>query len=202
MTRVKVHPSVARAIDCLRSGGVALLPTDTVYGLAVRPTSPDGVDRIYAMKGRTRGKNLPVMVANPAALEDLGVALSPAAHRLLASRLIPGRVTMALGFRDEGVPSWLAGREEVAVRIPDHPTMSFILETVGPLLVTSANLASQATGESVDDIVPSLHEAPDATVDEGRLEVVPSTLVNCRLDPPVIERVGAVPAAAIEEVLR
>jgi L-threonylcarbamoyladenylate synthase len=91
------------------------------------------------------------------------------------------------------------GREEVAVRIPNDPRLLSVLERTGPLLVTSANAHGVPTPETVQDALGQLDGVPDLIIDAGRLPTVPSTLVNCRLQPAVIEREGAIPR---EEVAR
>jgi L-threonylcarbamoyladenylate synthase len=99
------------------------------------------------------------------------------------------------------VPGWLAGRDEVAVRIPDDDFLVDVVKLTGPLLATSANFHSEDPRESVDKIVSGLKGEPDLIIDGGPRATVPSTLVNCRLVPPVIERVGAVSREEIEKVL-
>ncbi len=186
---------------CLRDGGVALLPTDTVYGLAASPVSDHAIARLFALKARPRTRNLPIMVAARDQLADLGARLTDAAERLLASDLMPGALTLALGIDSDAAPPWLEGREEIAVRIPDHALMLAVLRLTGPLLVTSANAHGRATPESLGDALEQLHGAPDIAIDGGMLSAVPSTLVNCRHTPPVIERIGAILEAVIWEVL-
>lgn len=192
---------LARTRDCLRDGGVILLPTDTVYGLAVHPTRPDAADRLFAMKRRPRGRNLPIMVASAGELETLGVELNEPAWRLTAA-FFPGPLSLALGLRPGAAPAWLAGRVEVAVRVPDDAGLAAILEATGPLLVTSANIHEQSTPESVPAILAALDGEPDLVIDGGVRKVVPSTLVNCNLPAPVVERAGVIPADEIERVLR
>jgi L-threonylcarbamoyladenylate synthase len=97
---------------------------------------------------------------------------------------------------------WLAGREEFAVRMPDDGRLLAILRATGPLLVTSANLHAQQVREAVPDILAHLAGEPDLVIDDGNRATVPSTLVNCRRVPPVVERAGAVPAEEIEAILR
>lgn len=183
-------------------GGVALLPTDTVYGLAASPRHPDAVDRIFELKARPRTVNLPIMVADPADLPKLGLHINERAARLLASPLVPGGLTLVLGFGDGPRPDWLAGREEVAVRIPDDEQMLAILRMTGPLLVTSANAHGSPSGETLDQVLGQLTDAPEVILDGGVRHTVPSTLVNCRLDPPAIERHGAIPDDVIEAYLQ
>jgi L-threonylcarbamoyladenylate synthase len=191
--------SVEEIVDCLENGGVVLLPTDTVYGLAVSPNFDESIDRLFALKRRPRTVNLPIMVASDDELESRGFEISESARRLLRSPLIPGSITLALGFSSDYRPPWLAGRDEAAIRIPNDEQLLAVLRKAGPLLVTSANAHSADTPDNVQDILAQLDGAPDLAVDGGRLKTTASTLVNCRVDPPVIERLGVVPES---EVLR
>ena len=68
-----------------------------------------------------------------------------------------------------------------------------------PLLVTSANAHSAGTPDNVSEILAQLDGAPDLSIDGGTLKTTASTLVNCRVNPPVFERLGVVPES---EVLR
>jgi len=193
--------AVKAAVACLRSGGVALLPTDTVYGLATSPENDEAVRQIYELKRRPRERNLPIMVAASFDLSTIGIQQTPAAMRLLASPFVPGPLTLALGIDRDRAPRWLSGRDEVAIRIPKSKFMLDVLEQTGPLLVTSANVHGQPTAHCVAEIVKGLNGSPDLAIDGGQLSDVPSTLVNCRKEPPVIERVGAIPADEILEYL-
>ena len=192
---------VKTIVSCLESGGVVLLPTDTVYGLAVSPNFDKSIDRLFALKRRPRNVNLPIMVASDAELEPLGFDVTASARRLLGSPLIPGSLTLAMGFRSDYRPAWLAGRDEAAVRIPNDERLLSVLRATGPLLVTSANAHSSETPDNVADILAQLDGAPDLSVDGGTLHTTASTLVNCRVDPPVIERVGVVPESEVLEYL-
>jgi L-threonylcarbamoyladenylate synthase len=194
--------TVERIVDCLSTGGVVLLPTDTVYGLAVLPTFEQSVDRVYSLKRRPRYMNLPIMVSSQGELEALGFDVNDAATRLLRSPLIPGSLTLAMGFRPGAMPRWLEGREEAAIRIPDDNCLLSVLRRSGPLLVTSANLHGAETPENLADVLAQLHGVPDLAVDGGILRTIPSTLVNCRCDPPVVERIGAIPEAEVMEYLK
>ena len=192
---------IADIVDCLANGGVVLIPTDTVYGLAVSPNFEESIDRLFALKRRPRNVNLPIMVASDAELEPLGFEISESARRLLRSPLIPGSLTLAMGFRSDYRPAWLAGREEAAVRIPNDERLLAVLRKSGPLLVTSANAHSAETPDNGPDILAQLDGAPDLSIDGGTLRTTASTLVNCRVDPPVIERIGVVPASEVLKYL-
>src|SRR3954447_5804516 len=200
---VKSDPaSIRTTVDCLLSGGVVLLPTDTVYGLAVLPGRSDSIDRVFEIKGRPRQVNLPIMVSSESDIDALGFSVNEPARRLLRSPLVPGSLTLALGFRDQPAVAWLAGREEAALRIPNEVWLLEVLRTSGPLLVTSANLHGAGTPDDLGGVLSQLQSMPDLAIDGGVLHTVPSTLVNCRSNPPVVERVGAVPEAVVLEYLK
>jgi L-threonylcarbamoyladenylate synthase len=188
-------------VECLANGGVVLLPTDTVYGLAVSPEFDKAIDRLFKLKRRPRNVNLPIMVASDAELEALGFEVSESARRLLQSPLIPGSLTLAMGFSSDYRPAWLAGRDEAAVRIPNDERLLSVLRKAGPLLVTSANAHSSETPDNVADILAQLDGAPDLSIDGGTLRTTASTLVNCRVDPPAIERIGVVPESEVLKYL-
>lgn len=191
---------VQDVVAALRAGGVVLLPTDTVYGLAVHPADDAALARLFAMKRRPLTRNLPVMVADADQARDLGARVTPAAAALLAA-FAPGALTLALGLDPAGAPGWLAGRDEVAVRIPADEFLLDVLRAAGPLLVTSANLSGQETPETMREVLDQLDGTPELAVDGGPRPTVPSTLVNCNLPTPLVERVGAVPVDRIQEVL-
>ena len=107
-----------------------------------------------------------------------------------------------MGFRSVVLPSWLEGREEAAIRIPNDACLLAVLRQTGPLLVTSANLHGASTPENLAEVLAQLDGVPDLAVDGGILHTIPSTLINCRLDPPVVERVGAIPEAQVMEYLK
>lgn len=191
----------AQVVETLRGGGIVLLPTDTVYGLAVRPGDDDALARLFALKRRPLSRNIPIMVASAEQAEKLGADVTGPARLLLAA-FSPGPLTLALGLDPAKAPAWLAGRDEIAVRIPDDAFLLEVLRSAGPLLVTSANLSGRETPEACADVLTQLDGAPDLTVDDGPRATVPSTLVNCNLPEPRVERVGAVPADQIAKVLK
>ena len=131
--RVRADADGARAAaEVLAGGGVAVVPTDTVYGLAARPGDADAVRAVFRAKGRPEGMHLPVLAASLAQVRALGVAFTPAAEAL-ARWWWPGPLTLAFGFADGASPAragW-PGREEVAVRIPDHDFLRALLEQTG-----------------------------------------------------------------------
>ena len=188
------------AIEALQAGGVVLIPTDTVYGLACLPSRPEAVARVYAMKDRPHDVRLPIIVADAQHAErELPLRWTPAA-RALADGFWPGALTIVFGIEPSSV-DWLAGRDEAGLRAPAHPLVQDLARSVGPFLMTSANRHGGPSSPTVEQILADLCSPPALIIDGGQLEVVSSTLVNTNLPEPAIEREGAIAAQRIAEVL-
>lgn len=187
--------------EVLSQGGVVLLPTDTVLGLAASPAHPQAVDRLYELKARPRDKNLPIMVAGVEQIASLGAVIPGPAVKLLNSRYVPGALTLVLTLDAMRAPGWLKDRSEIAIRIPDNDLLLDVLRHAGPLMVTSANRSGTATPASTDKALMQLDGAPDLTVPGKGAAPAPSTIVNCTVEPVRIERHGVITDAEIQEVL-
>jgi L-threonylcarbamoyladenylate synthase len=178
-----------------------VVPTDTVYGLAARPTDSGAVSAVYRIKGRPDGLPLPVLAASEEQVRSLGVAYDDRV-RALATRWWPGPLTLAFAFDpDAPRPSWLDGRDEVAVRVPDHDFLRGLLRRTGVLVVTSANRHGTPTPRAADAVAAALGPEVGLVVDGGLLLEVPSTLVNMSGPDPVVEREGAIGRDAVAAVL-
>jgi L-threonylcarbamoyladenylate synthase len=195
--------SVAEELeDCIRSGGVAVFPADTVYGLACAPDDRDAVERLYALKGRPPAKPAAVMFfSRDVALEDLDI-LGPRV-RAAFEALLPGGVTLLLTNPFRHYPLACAGDPEtLGVRVPDLPALR---EVAVPVLQSSANLAGGSEARRLADVPESIRSGVDLVIDGGELPGTPSTVIDLRAyegdgDWSVL-RAGAVPFEAIATVL-
>ncbi|HJR46346.1 MAG TPA: L-threonylcarbamoyladenylate synthase [Actinomycetota bacterium] len=189
----------ADAVDALDAGGVIVIPTDTVYGLAARPTLPDAVKRIFEVKERPDERALPVLGGSIDPLRE--VALLDEVALRLAERFWPGPLSLVLP-RAAGFDHPLGGTDDgtVAVRIPAFDATLDLLTHTGPLAVTSANRSGAPPAVTVDEARAALGDAIDVFIDGGRVGGAPSTVVTL-VGPPRVLRAGALAAEAIEEVL-
>lgn len=188
------------AVTCLRAGGVVLLPTDTVLGLAVMANNSAGITRLFALKARPNSKNLPIMVANIDQIAALGMIMTPPLLALLHSQYVPGPLTLAGAIDPAKCPAWLQHRTQIAVRIPNDPRLLAILRQTGPLMVTSANLSGQDTPDTTKAAAAQLTAQPDLVLPGRAGGGQASTLVNCATNPVTIERQGAVSVQAIAAI--
>lgn len=196
----KLTAEIDEVVACLDGGGVALLPTDTVFGLAARPDRPAAVDRIFALKRRPRTAHLPLLVSSRQDIEALGATLNDTAARLLRSDLMPGALTLILAVDPARAPAWLKARDEVAVRLPDDERCLAIIARTGPIFATSANLHGAGNARDADTILAGLNGAPDIVLTGRVASEIASTIVHCR-EPWRIERQGQISADAIARVL-
>jgi tRNA threonylcarbamoyl adenosine modification protein (Sua5/YciO/YrdC/YwlC family) len=121
---------------------LAVVPTDTVYGLACDAFSHEGVAKLLSAKGRDRQAPPPVLIGNAAALEGLAQEV-PQLARKLAETFWPGALTMIL--KSQPSLTWDLGETKgtVALRMPDHKIALALLQETGPLAVSSANLTGE-----------------------------------------------------------
>lgn len=183
--------NLAEAIEALKSGGVVAIPTDTVYGLAASLDFPDAINSIYRLKERPIEVALPILVANFAQIEQIGVTMSPEA-RLFATEVWPGNRTLIVP-----APSHLAEKVHsssgtVALRIPkDDLALSIIVET-GPLAATSANKHGHHTPTSALDVerIFQGNEGFSGVLNGGTRNSAPSEIINTSENPWKITRQG------------
>ena len=103
----------ARAVEVLNRGGVAVIPTDTVYGLAARPDFPEAVERLYTIKGRELKKPIAILASDIAAIERFGYPVEGKA-RELAEKHWPGALTMVIGAEGFRIPDHAETRELIS----------------------------------------------------------------------------------------
>lgn len=184
LKRSGIPAAVEKTAAVLRTpGGVAAVPTETVYGLVSAVTAA-GSERIYALKKRSGSKRLGWFVGDWRQLEEYGVKLTPAVVKL-AGRYTPGAITI--------IAPDVSGNG-VGFRVPDHPFLAALLaELKCPLLQTSANLSGEPDSLSLASALAHLAGEADIAVDGGELPAGAraSTVVDARSERPSILRQGA-----------
>lgn len=150
----------------LGRGDVVVIPTDTVYGIAADAFSPSAVEKLLAAKGRDRQSPPPVLIGNLNALHALAEFVPDVAKRL-AETFWPGALTMIL--RAQPSLSWDLGETKgtVALRMPDHKIALALLEEVGPLAVSSANLTGEPAAVTCQQAVAYFDNNVSTYLDGG-----------------------------------
>jgi tRNA threonylcarbamoyl adenosine modification protein (Sua5/YciO/YrdC/YwlC family) len=161
--------------DVLLTGGVVLLPTDTIYGLHAIRADEDAVARVADIKGRDEAKRFVTLAASIDQLESLGAELPRELRNIW-----PAPVTAVIR----------CAATTVAVRIPDLRWLRALLERSGPLISTSANRSGGPPIVAPQDLDPELLNLIDGVVDAGRREGKASAIVDFTGSEPVFVREG------------
>lgn len=187
---------IDRAAAAIRHGLPVVIPTDTVYGLAVSPHRKAFVRRLYALKGRGAEQPTAIVASGVDLLLELVPELGGAPEAIMRE-LLPGPFTLVLPNPACRFP-WLAGErlDAIGVRVPavTGPARE-LLERVGAVAATSANLPGGPDPRRLADVPAGLRERAAAVVDGGELPGLPSTVIDLTGREPVVLREGAVPAA-------
>jgi L-threonylcarbamoyladenylate synthase len=196
-------PEAARSAleRTVATGGVAIFPADTLYGLTCDPLRADAITRIHQLKGRDDGKPSAVLYFSPLAMRELVAGLGPRTREAVGA-LLPGAVTLVVANPDHRYP--LACREDperLGVRLIGGPLEGAMC----PLFQTSANRSGEPPPARFEDIDPGVLAGADLAIDGGELRGAPSTVV----DVTAIEdgrawsvlREGAVPASEVAAIL-
>jgi len=184
---------VVRAATILRTGGVVVIPTDTLYGIAASIYSEEALQRVYTIKQRPNDMRLPVLLATAA---DLGLLVDdvPRTAWKLIDRFWPGSVTIVLPASSRAPKIVLRGSKTIAVRVPALRPCLELLQTLGePVVGTSANLTGRPAIRSAEEALTEL-PGVDAVLEDRDIDPVgkPSTIVKVLEDQLQILRVGAV----------
>lgn len=164
---------------CIAVGGVALLPTDTVYGLATDPESKEGVRRLYALKGRPPDRPAAVMFFDLelalASLPELG-----ARTRAALERLLPGALTLLLPNPERRYPLACGPEpERLGLRVPAlEGPLAPLAAARWPVLQSSANRSGGVDVRRLADVEPAIRRGVDHALDAGELAGTPSTVVD------------------------
>jgi L-threonylcarbamoyladenylate synthase len=181
MSQGLVTEDAERLEECLADGGVAVFPTDTVYGVCCDPENEEAVQRLFKLKGRPSRRACAVMFFSlDAALRTMPELLEIEREALTA--LLPGPVTLLLPNRGEHfLPACRTDPTTVGLRVPALPAQIAALKDVSrPLMQSSANLSGGPDARTLEEVPSSLLEGADLVIDGGKLGGAPSTVIDLR----------------------
>ncbi len=184
--------SVRRAAAALASGGVAVLPTDTIYGFHCAVSNRRAIETILALKGRRAGGGF-ILLAADAAMADTLVARWPGESRRTLLRIWPAPLTAILPARKTLSPLLSPGGR-VAVRVPARADLRALIETIGePVVSTSVNRSGREPMTRIADIRRVFPGLGGYLSRRGRSPALPSTIVDFTRGAPLLVRAGGYP---------
>ncbi len=195
--------NIAKAAQVLRDGGLVAFPTETVYGLGGDATQDSAVEKIYAAKGRPSFNPLIVHVGGVDWVAD--IAQPDARFDSLVRAFWPGPLTLVLNRHTQCAVSKIvsAGRDSIAVRMPDHPVAhDLLMATQRPLAAPSANRSGFMSPTEAAHVLTSLDALPEMIIDGGQCRVgLESTVLDLTQTTPAILRPGSITREQIEAVI-
>ena len=189
--------SLAHALDVLAGGGLVAFPTDTVYGLGAIAFDANAVSKIYLAKGRGQEKAIPILVSDVDQIYRVSSGVNDFAIKL-GKRFWPGPLTIVVP-RHSTIPDVVSPLPTVGVRIPNLNVTRELLRLTGPLAVTSANMSGQTSPSTAKGVNAQLNGRIPLILDGGVTPGgIPSTVVDCTGNEPVVVREGPI---SLEEIL-
>lgn len=165
-----------------------MLPSDTIYGLSCQALDKSAVERIYSLKGRDPNKPFIILISRIDMLDLLSISRKQVG---LTKKYWPGQVSFILEAPDS--PVWLQhSTGKLAVRMPVNKALRDLIDKVGPIISTSANLEGQPPVESVSQAKALFGNLLDFYVDVGKIKAQPSTVVKLENGKLEVVRQGAV----------
>ncbi|MBL7070189.1 MAG: threonylcarbamoyl-AMP synthase [Candidatus Omnitrophica bacterium] len=190
------HPDkfLKEAVKVIKGGGLVIIPTETVYGIAADAGNRRAVERLYKVKKRPHDKPFSLLIERKEKIDDLARRVPSAAYKL-TERFWPGPLTVVLEGHKGG---------SVGLRMPDNEIAMRILELSGiPLVCPSANLSGEAAPVNFTDAIKNLDGLVDLAIDgQDSVLGVESTVVDLRVEPIKITRAGAIKEEEIQKVVK
>ena len=166
----------------LKTGGIGVLRTDTLYGVVARSDDEAAVHRVYELKGRDDDKSPIVLINSPEQIYD---KLEPA-HRTYLDQVWPGPVSVIVP--SALAPSWISrANASVAYRLPSNQALRTLIRITGPLIAPSANPQGMPPAVNVDEAQAYFGDGVDFYVDEGTVDnPTPSQIIQLTPDGETI----------------
>ena len=190
--------AIDEAVRTLKEDSLVAIPTETVYGLAARASSPNAIKKIFTIKGRPTEHPLILHIAKIQDLPLWSSELSNDAH-VLAEKYWPGPLTLVVRRNNKVCDEITGGRDTVAIRCPSHPITTELLIRLGDAIVApSANRFGKVSPTSALHVAEDFADEINVILDGGECSIgVESTIIDCTTNPPQILLAGAITAEKI-----
>jgi len=193
---------IKKSAEVIKSGGIIVYPTDTLYGLGVDITNKQAMDRLYYLKGRNASKPVSIMVNNLEQLEQLVGKLYKIEYN--ASKLFfPGKITLIISAKDKLSIPRMSHLKKLGFRIPQSKTTNMLIEYAGtPISTTSVNISSKENVKNVEDILAIFGDKIDLILDAGPVQSTKgSSILDLTTEPPTLLRKGEISRSEIVQKL-
>ena len=191
--------NINEVIDLLNHDEVVAFPTETVFGLGVKFSHLEALEKIYEIKHRSHSKAISLMIYDPKDIEKYAYVNENA--QKLIDHFMPGMITLVLKKKSILSDDFTAGYDTIGIRIPDDPFVLKLLKEVGPMLVTSANISGQETLLNDQEVYKQFKGKIKIIVKGKCKNTLASTVIKVDEDVTIL-RQGCIQEEEIREVLK
>ena len=190
---------IEKLVDILKNGGIAVIPTDTVYGIVCDALDEEAVDKIYQLKKRSYSKPMIVLMSDMDMVKKYTKSLSKLETKLFKT-FSPGPLTVLVKKADSIPDVVNSGLPDLGVRIPDDKELQLLISKLGhPIVATSANVSSSETITRINMLEDSIKDNVDYIYNGGSIYRGASTIVREKDNMVEILRNGDLTENIIEE---
>lgn len=205
LTKENIQEISEEAANFIKRGYAVIVPTDTLYGLAVNALDEDAVSHFFALKKRPSNKPIPIFVKDIKMAKEL--AFINDRQEEILKKLWPGPFTFVLNKKQTISAKLSAKTEKIGLRMPNHLFVKTLMDELDkPITGSSANISGLAPSGDLDDIVSQFKEhsiVPDYIVDIGILESKdPSTVIDITSKEPKVLRMNPTTIKQMQEVFK
>ncbi len=197
-----ITTDINKAIQQLNRNELVAIPTETVYGLAANAFNSIAVEKIFKLKQRPFYNPLIVHVQSINELETIACDI-PSRALKLATSFWPGPLTLVLK-KQEHIPNIVtAGKDTVAIRMPNHPmALSLLSQLEFPLAAPSANPFGSISPTNAEHVLNYFGDSLEVILDGGECEMgIESTIIGFEENQPILYRLGTITLKEIEDVV-
>jgi tRNA threonylcarbamoyl adenosine modification protein (Sua5/YciO/YrdC/YwlC family) len=181
---------IEQAASIINRGGLVIIPTDTVYGIAANMLNRNSLEKLYDIKKRPKDKPFSLHIDRKEAIEDFAKSIPPSAYKLI-EKFWPGPLTIILKSKDG---------KNIGIRMPDNEiALKIISQAKVPVVCPSANLSGAPAPINFEEAIKDLKDLVDFAIDAGSTKLqIESSVVDLTVEPLQILREGAVKKDEIE----
>lgn len=179
------------------SGEIAVIPTDTVYGIVASANDPSAVERLYRVRGRDTKKPCIILLPTLEAIQEYISRENFHRYESVFRAIWPSAVSVSIPVPEKKWEYLHRGKKSLAFRIPDNKTLREFLKTTGPIIAPSANPEGRNPAETIEDAKQYFGNNVSLYVDGGRCIGKPSTLISLSKNAILVLREGSVSIDAI-----
>ena len=176
-------------ITLLKQGGIAVIPTDTIYGIVGSALDPQVVEKIIILRKRAKDKPLIILISSLEDIKKFSIELTQKQTEFLQKNW-PNPLSVVLSITGDKFKYLHRGINSLALRMPKDKRLIRILKQTGPLIAPSANFEGEKYAENIDEAKRYFGNKVDYYLDGGQLKSLPSTLVKFEDDSIKVLRQG------------